>query len=180
MAAKKQSLPQAPTSRTLELHRWFPYRFSRIANEVSLSLHHVYHARWGISVPGWRIITVLAEYAPLAAKEVAEETAMDVVQVTRAVNELFRKRLVLRREDPVDRRRVSLELSAAGHRLYQEVVPYAAHLEQQLLQGLTPAQQEALASLLDTVQANADRLSEEAAPASAKVKASGKRRPASA
>ncbi|VWX61410.1 conserved hypothetical protein [Burkholderiales bacterium 8X] len=142
----------------LQLHRWFPYRFSRIANEVSLCLHHAYHARWGISVAGWRIITVLAEYAPLASKEVAEETAMDVVQVTRAVSELFQKKLVLRREDPADRRRLSLELSAAGRRLYQEVVPYARQLEDELLQGLNAAERATLAGLLDRVQANAGQL----------------------
>lgn len=161
----------------LELHRWFPYRFSWIANEVSLCLHHVYHARWGISVPGWRIITVLAEYAPLAAKDVAAETAMDVVQVTRAVNELFRKRLVLRREDAVDRRRVSLELSASGHRLYQEVVPYARELEGELLQGLTKTQRESLATLLDRVQTNALRLSEESGATRKPPGPSARRRP---
>lgn len=145
----------------LQLHRWFPYRFSWIANEVSLCLHHAYHARWGISVPGWRIIAVLAEYAPLAAKDVAQATAMDVVQVTRAVNELFQKKLVLRREDPVDRRRLSLELSAAGRRLYQEVVPYGRQLEDELLLGLSNAERATLAALLDRVQANAGRLTQE-------------------
>jgi DNA-binding MarR family transcriptional regulator len=155
MPAAKQNTDEAIK---LELHRWFPYRFSRIANEVSLCLHHAYHARWGISVPGWRVITVLAEYAPLASKDVAVETAMDVVQVTRAVNELFQKKLVLRREDQVDRRRVSLELSAAGRRLYQEVVPYARQLEDELLHGLSATERATLAGLLDRVQANAGRL----------------------
>ena len=153
--------PAKDATAKLELHRWFPYRFSRIANEVSLCLHHAYHARWGISVPGWRIITVLAEYAPLASKDVAEETAMDVVQVTRAVHELFQKKLVLRREDQVDRRRVSLELSAAGRRLYQEVVPYARQLEDELLHGLSVAERTSLAALLDRVQANAGRLAKD-------------------
>lgn len=143
---------------TLELHRWFPYRFSRLANEVSLCLHHVYHARWGLSVPGWRVIAVLADYAPLAAKDVAAETAMDFVQVTRAVNELVKKGLVLRREDTRDRRRVSLALSASGRRLYQEVVPYAKQVEEELLHGLGAAQREALADLLDRIQGNIGRL----------------------
>lgn len=148
-------LKLAARQAALDLHRWFPYRFSRIANEVSLSLHKVYHARWAISVPCWRIITVLAEYAPLASKEVAAETAMDVVQVTRAVNDLYKKKLVRRREDPLDRRRVSLELSAAGMRLYKEVVPYARSLENELLRGMSMAERELLAGLLDRVQANA-------------------------
>lgn len=162
---------------TLELHRWFPYRFSWIANEVSLCLHKAYHARWGISVPGWRVIAVLAEFAPLASKDVAEETAMDVVQVTRAVSELFQKKLVLRREDAVDRRRVSLELSAAGRRLYQEVVPYARQLEDELLEGLSAAERAALAGLLDRVQANAARLTEvHAVPAAAAARRPAPRR----
>ncbi|WP_174365523.1 MarR family transcriptional regulator [uncultured Caballeronia sp.] len=145
----------------LELNRWFPYRFSWIANEVSLCLHQVYHSRWGISVPGWRIITVLAEFAPLAAKDVAAKTAMDVVQVTRAVNELYNRGLVLRREDTIDRRRVSLRLSASGRKLYHEVVPYAQQLEGELLQGLSTAERDTLAALLDRVQENAGRVASE-------------------
>jgi len=169
--------PRDEEPRKLELHRWFPYRFSWISNEVSLCLHHLYHASWGISVPGWRIISVLAEYAPLSAKDVAAETAMDVVQVTRAVNELFRKRLVLRREDAADRRRVSLELSASGRRLYQEVVPYARRLEEELLAGLSRSEREVLSSLLDRVQANAGGLGQKNGAPRKATRPQARRRP---
>ncbi|MRD49754.1 MarR family transcriptional regulator [Caenimonas koreensis DSM 17982] len=160
----------------LQLHRWFPYRFSWIANEVSISLHHVYHTRWGISVPAWRVICVLAEFAPLSGKGVASETAMDVVQVTRAVNDLHRKRLVLRKEDALDRRKVSLELSATGKRLYEEVIPYALQLEEQLLDGLSGREREVLSSLLDRVHENTVRSVSGNVPEAAKRKRTGMRR----
>ena len=179
-SAMPSATPAVEEATRLELHRWFPYRFSWIANEVSLCLHNAYHARWGISVPGWRIIAVLAEYSPMAAKDVAEETAMDVVQVTRAVNELAQKKLVLRREDAVDRRRLSLQLSAAGRRVYQEVVPYARQLEDELLNGLSAAERGILADPLDRVQANATRLTQvHAVPAQAAARKARRRSPRS-
>ena len=142
---------------SIHFEQWFPYRFSWVANEVSLCLYGRYHSRWGLSVVGWRIVVMLAEHAPLAAKELAELTAMDPVQITRAVAELARLGFVARRIDRADRRRVALRLTSAGKAVYAEMLPYLQEVEVALLDGLKPGERAQLVELMDRIQANGRR-----------------------
>jgi hypothetical protein len=63
----------------LDLERWLPYQGSVVSNRVSACLASMYRERFGLTVPGWRVMAVLARYQPLSAKELAHRTAMDQV-----------------------------------------------------------------------------------------------------
>src|SRR3546814_3457578 len=88
-----------------------PHAFSVVANRISQMLERMYGEMFGISVVDWRIIAILGTHSPLSAKALAELTAMDQVSVSRAIDQLTNKKLVLRRVDTADRRRVALSLS---------------------------------------------------------------------
>lgn len=105
-----------------------PHAFSVVANRISQMLERMYGEMFGISVVDWRIIAILGTHYPLSAKALAELTAMDQVSVSRAIDQLSNKKLVLRRVDAADRRRVALSLSKKGLEIYNQVVPllYAA------------------------------------------------------
>ncbi len=72
---------------------------------------------------------------------------MDSVSVTRALNQLEELGLLIRRIDTEDRRRVTLRLSKKGRTVYEEIVPVAVQVEQELLAGFSKDEQAALASL---------------------------------
>src|SRR3546814_19010358 len=78
---------------------------------------------FGISVVDWRIIAILGTHSPLSAKALAELTAMDQVSVSRAIDQLTNKKLVLRGVDTADRRRLALKLSKNGMDIYNQVLP---------------------------------------------------------
>jgi DNA-binding MarR family transcriptional regulator len=130
---------------------WIPYRCSVISNRVSACLQSMYGERFQLSVPGWRLMFVLGRDAPLSAKEVGERTAMDQVQVTRAITQMASVGLVSRRVDPADRRRVILRLSRKGMEAYGEIAPLAKRIEQQIIAPLTPAETTEFGRLLDKV-----------------------------
>jgi|BarGraIncu00222A_1022003.scaffolds.fasta_scaffold06986_2 DNA-binding MarR family transcriptional regulator len=133
-------LEQAPSTAhpaALNLREWLPYRCSVIANRVSACLEGMYSERFGLSVPGWRIMAVLGHNEPLSAKEVAHATAMDQVQVTRALSQMASVGLISRRTDASDRRRVVLRLSRKGQSAYAEIIPLAKAIEEALLADLT-------------------------------------------
>src|SRR3546814_9508084 len=69
----------------LTLERFLPYRLSVITNRISGALSRHYAARFGISIPEWRVIANLGRYPGLSANQVAERSAMDKVTVSRAV-----------------------------------------------------------------------------------------------
>lgn len=135
-------------ARELELERFLPYRISVLANRISRSLARVYEERFGLTVPQWRVVAVLARFPGLSANGVAEKSAMDKVTVSRAVAGLLAQGRLARREDSVDRRRSALRLSRRGLAVYRAIAPVALAYERSLLEGLTGEDRAALDRLL--------------------------------
>jgi DNA-binding MarR family transcriptional regulator len=122
---------------SLELDRFLPYRLSVLSNIVSTAISGAYEKRFGLTIPEWRVMAVLAMTPGLSAAEVAQRTAMDKVAVSRAVASLLRARRIVRQTARADRRRSLLRLSAAGEKVYAQVVPMALDYERDLLAPLS-------------------------------------------
>jgi DNA-binding MarR family transcriptional regulator len=93
-------------------------------------------------------MAVLGQTSGLSARDVAERTAMDKVQVSRAVASLVEARRVKREEDEADGRITRLSLTAKGQAIYDEVVPLALHLEEVFLSALSPQERQTLDRLM--------------------------------
>lgn len=132
----------APTA--LQLDRFLPYRLSVLTNIVSTAIAGAYRKRFGLTIPEWRVMAVLALTPSLSAAEVAERTAMDKVAVSRAVSSLLRARRLERRTATGDRRRSVLRLSKAGERVYAQVVPFALAYERELIRPLDAEERKVL------------------------------------
>jgi DNA-binding MarR family transcriptional regulator len=130
------------------LDRFVPYRLSVLTNIVSMSIAHAYEREFGLSIPEWRVLAVLARYPNLSAIEVAERTAMDKVAVSRAVQGLLASRRLVRTYDKGDRRRSKLRLSAPGRDVYTRVAPLALRYERMLLNTLSASDRRALDRLI--------------------------------
>jgi DNA-binding MarR family transcriptional regulator len=128
-----------------------PHAFSVVANRISLVLQRMYGELFGISVTDWRIIAILGTHFPLSAKALAELTAMDQVSVSRAIDQLMYKKLVLRRVDTADRRRVALSLSKKGLEIYNQVVPLLYASEAMLVARLTSEDAAAIRRIMETL-----------------------------
>lgn len=148
MNGTKEKVLDAQPEAALHLDRFIPYRLSVLTNTVSMVIAGAYEREFGLSIPQWRVMAVLARYPDLSAIEVAERTAMDKVAVSRAVQSLIDAKRVLRAFDKGDRRRSILRLSAAGQAVYARVAPLALRYEEELLSTLTPADQRTLDRLL--------------------------------
>ena len=127
---------------TLELDHFLPYRLSVLSNIVSTAISGAYEKRFGLSIPEWRVMAVLAMTPDLSAAEVAQRTAMDKVAVSRAVASLLAERRIVRKTARADRRRSLLRLSAAGEKVYAQVVPMALDYERDLLAPLSTKDRE--------------------------------------
>ncbi len=144
----------------LALERFLPYRLSVLANTVSKDIARLYAERFGITIPEWRVLAVLGRFGPATSAEICGRTAMDKVQVSRAIARLEEARHVSRSTDPNDRRRASIAMTAAGRRVYREIVPLAQSREALLLDGFSQADREQLDGLLERLRARADELAE--------------------
>lgn len=142
----------------LELERFLPYRLSVLTNTISTSIARLYSRRFQLSIPEWRVIAVLGRYSGLSANEIAERTAMDKVQVSRAIARLLAQGRIVRLQDGNDGRVKRLSLSAAGEGVYREIVPLALSIEARLLRALDPATQRQFEAIIATLQTEAERL----------------------
>ena len=143
---------------TLALERFVPYRLSVLTNTVSRAIARLYDDRFGLSIPEWRVMAALGRYGRLTASEICGVTAMDKVQVSRAVGRMERRKLVRRVDDATDRRRRPLSLTRTGAGVYAEIVPLALEQEARLLTALDAAEFRALDRLLQKLQAQAATL----------------------
>ncbi len=142
----------------LDLEHFLPYRLSILSNRISTAVARVYAARFGLSIPEWRLVAVLGRFGPLSANGVAERTYMDKVRVSRTVQKLLARGLVERATDGGDRRRSILQLSADGRAIRAEVAPLALEIERRLLNALAPTDRAELDRLLMLLNDGADGL----------------------
>ena len=142
----------APANGELDLEHFLPYRLSVLSNTVSSALAGAYARRFGLTIPQWRVVAVLARSPGLSAAGVAERTAMDKVAVSRAVTGLARSGRVRRVLAANDRRRSVLTLTARGRAVYRQIVPLARAYERRLLGELSQAEQAQFALLLGRLQ----------------------------
>jgi DNA-binding MarR family transcriptional regulator len=147
-----------PSKSRLDLDGFVPYRLSVLTNRVSGAIARHYSERFDLSVPEWRVIAVLGQAPGLSAREVAERTAMDKVQVSRAVQSLLAAKRLTRTAHVQDGRIAHLSLSAKGQAIYNEVVPLALSLEKQFLSVLNTSEQKSLDTLLTKLSRHMDRM----------------------
>ncbi len=142
----------------LTLEFFLPYRLSLLSNTVSGMIADTYADKFGITMPEWRIMMILAEYPGSSADEVCRRTQIEKSVVSRAVARLKERRLITRSMSDTDRRRSILDLSETGMSVYDEVMPVAKSYEEQLLKGFSRQQKLSLDALLDALQRRADSM----------------------
>ena len=120
---------------------------------MSSTIAALYADRFSLTIPEWRVIAVLGRFPDLSAAELVQRTEMDKVAISRAVSRLLKTGRIRRQVFPDDRRRSLLELSKAGQKVYQQIVPLARSYEEELLSALSERQKSTLDSLLNALLA---------------------------
>src|SRR5574337_1663970 len=149
MPAKRPPVSAKAEHAPLQLEHFLPYRLSILSNTISQAIADDYQSRYDISMTEWRVMAVLARYAGLSAREVAERTAMDKVAVSRALARLVAAGRVDRTVHDNDKRRSVLKLSAAGWAIHDDVAPMARAREREVLAKLDAEERQWLERILD-------------------------------
>ncbi|MBN9006046.1 MAG: winged helix-turn-helix transcriptional regulator [Rhizobiales bacterium] len=142
--------------RTLEQRT--TYRFSIISKRLVDCLAEVFQSKFSLSVNSWRVLSVVERFGPLAAFEVGKYVSLDADKVTRTVNSLVKQKLLLRREDERDRRRISLSLSSKGKEVFDEIESVRTSLECEFLSVLSSSELTTFYEVMDKLDAKANEL----------------------
>jgi len=142
----------------LRLDAFLPYRLSIASNAVSEAIATAYQALFGLRIPEWRLVAVIAEHEGITQQALVAATRMDKVSVSRAAIALADRGLIQRRPNAHDQRSHLLSLSEAGRALYDDVAPKALALERQVFAGFAASELEAFSAMLTRIEAAAGKL----------------------
>jgi DNA-binding MarR family transcriptional regulator len=137
-----------------DLEDFLPYRLSVATNRVSRLFAKQYSAKFGLTIPEWRVLAVVGRFGTLSPSAVGEYSAMDKVKVSRAAATLVARGLLKQSPDPTDGRGRLLRLTRKGITVHGGVVPLARGLEATLSHGLTRPEWVALNKALTKLNAH--------------------------
>lgn len=149
---------QPPTSNSdveaFELEEFFPYQARRFYSQVKDAVSQCYVREYGMTPPEWRTMANLGPDHQLTAAQIANQSLMDKVAVSRAVAKLSKRGFLETREHAADGRSKLLQLSPRGRQAYHSLIPKVLDAEKALLKGLSRRQIEELKSLMAIVCEN--------------------------
>jgi DNA-binding MarR family transcriptional regulator len=104
----------------------------------------------------WSVLAHLATAngTPVTPSRLADVTSVAASSMTHRLDRMTERGLVRRSPDPANRTRVLVELTDQGWALFEAAVREANVVESDTLAGLTPAERNQLASLLEVVIAD--------------------------
>ena len=108
----------------------------------------------GASLQMWRVLAALRERDGRRMGDLSATTSIEVSTLTRLVDSMERKGLVVRRRSAPDGRVVTLQVTLAGRRLTRRILPIAERYERVALKGFDAREAEALKTALRRLYAN--------------------------
>jgi DNA-binding MarR family transcriptional regulator len=109
-----------------------------------------------ITIDQWLVLKTIHESADVTLQQVGAAVFKDFGSVTRIVQLLERKGLLLRKPHPTDGRRSELALTSAGESVIRTVEPLAQANRRQALDGIDAEEVARLRALLKRITANCD------------------------
>ncbi len=143
----------------LKLSEFLPYQLSVTSNAVSDLIARSYRGRFGLKIPEWRLMAILGEHASMTQREMVTAAAMDKVMVNRASTALAQRGLIERAPNAADGRSHHLMLSITGRELYEQIVPQALAIRDELIQFLAADEIQILEQILNKLRSRTAQIS---------------------
>lgn len=139
------------------LDGYLPYLLNRAGSHIATAFSEEVRPL-GATLQIWRVLAALRERDGCRMGDLSATTSIEVSTLTRLVDGMEKKGLVVRRRDEADARAVTLYATPAGRRLTQRLVPIAERYETVAMAGFNTAEAEALKAALKRLYVNMDRL----------------------
>jgi DNA-binding MarR family transcriptional regulator len=145
----------------LKLEQFLPYRLNVVASIVSQALSRIYADRYGIGVPEWRVLVTLGQFGMMTGKAIGAHSHMHKTKVSRAVAQLEKRKLVMRRANRADLREAFLTLTPAGRAMYDDLAPVALAFAGRLSDAVDSADRAAFERAVDRLIERSAKLAAE-------------------
>ena len=117
-------------------------------------VHNSHNSGLDISMDQWIVLGPIWENDGLSHKEISEYCLKDKTSVTKIIDTLEKKNLVVRVADQLDHRVKRVVLSNKGKELFLQAIPIMELTRDQLREGITEQDIESLRSVLTKIYNN--------------------------
>lgn len=144
----------------LRFHDFPAFHLMSLAAGVKQSLVNRFLESWGLTMPEWRLVSTVAEFSPVRFARIAELTAMDKAQVSRALRIAQGKGLVdtamvssvegAEGERP-GAGRFHVFITDEGRKLYARIMPQAQRDQLRLIELMSPEERRTVVKVAQRV-----------------------------
>jgi len=106
------------------------------ASDRASAEFHTQVRKAGVRVPEWRVLACLVDHPPMMVTELAELALLEQSRMSKIIDQMNKRGLVIRVPSESDRRRVRVALTEQGRALAQDLVEQAKSHEAALLTSL--------------------------------------------
>lgn len=145
----------------LNVEDFLTFRLTRLSNALRTNLTKPYLEEFELSLPEWRLLALVARFAPMRFSEVTARSGMDKGQVSRTLR-VMADRGLTKMKTIKDRASRSTEALAApvmvsvtpkGLTLYKAVLPVARRRQADMLLTLSESERTSLYAVIDKLSA---------------------------
>jgi DNA-binding MarR family transcriptional regulator len=134
------------------------YRVLLLSNTLARWAAREYPRRFGVSLPEWRVLSIVAARSPVAVNAIAEAISVDKAWVSRTLRRLGRAGFTRARQDPGDERRVFIEITAKGRAKAERMLRASQARQRSLVTDLRPADLARFLGTLAHLQSRAEAM----------------------
>lgn len=145
-------------SRHVDIDNHIPAMCLILGGKLGLHAKRASAQQLGLDLSEWRIVQVLGADGRSTIFEIADRIAMDRGGTSRSVANLEADGLLIRMDDPSDRRRSLVSLTEKGRELHEKIVRFANAREERLLSKFEGKDRAQLRKFLTTLINEADEM----------------------
>jgi DNA-binding MarR family transcriptional regulator len=136
-------------------------RVLKLSNTLGLYSSRRYRDEFGLTLPEWRVLSVVAYSEPTTAREISRILATDKGWIGLSADSLRRRGYVSGTPDKRDRRRTLLTLTEEGRKKHEAVLAVSTWRQERLMACLPDGAGDLFIECLDRLQAEAEKWLEE-------------------
>jgi len=108
----------------------------------------------GITVDQWVLLKIIDEAQPISQRELADKSKRDPASITRTLDILEKKDIVIRKAIPGNRRQYHVELTSHGSHFVKENMKMIGRHRKTSIKGISEKELNLLKSMLQKIQKN--------------------------
>lgn len=134
---------------THDLENLITFRLARLVSELNRQSNRLLRQTGGLNVPEWRVVSLLGKGGEMNGRQLGSLARLDPGLLSRTLNGLEQRGLIVTTRRPDDRRAVWASLTPAGWDVEKATRPVMLARHERLMASLSSEQQAIILPLID-------------------------------